>query len=53
MTTLFRYLVDQREWKDPRAFLPRFREAAQHLAETDQDPDVATCTPAASTYEAW
>ncbi|WP_371580567.1 hypothetical protein [Streptomyces sp. NBC_01314] len=53
MSTLFRYLVDQREWKDPRAFLPRFREVAQRLSETDQDPDLATCTPAASTYEAW
>lgn len=53
MSTLFRYLVDQREWKDPRAFLPRFREAAQRLSETDQDPDLATCTPAASTFEAW
>ncbi|WP_232108297.1 MULTISPECIES: hypothetical protein [Streptomyces] len=53
MTTLFRHLVDQQEWKDPRAFLPRFREAAQQLADADKDPDLATCTPAASTFEAW
>lgn len=53
MITLFRYLVDQREWKDPRAFLPRFQEAAERLAESDRDPSVATCAPAASTFEAW
>jgi hypothetical protein len=53
LTTLFRYLVDEREWKDPRAFLPRFQEAAKTLAATDRDPALATCTPAASTFEAW
>ena len=53
MITLFRQLVDQGEMKDPRAFLPRFRESAHEVAELDHDPAVSTCLPAASTFEAW
>jgi hypothetical protein len=51
--TLFRYLVDQRELKDPKAFIPRFREAAQQVAHADRDPDIGRYEPAASTVEAW
>ncbi|WP_079196666.1 hypothetical protein [Streptomyces sp. CB02130] len=53
MTTLFRRLVDEQELRDPRAFLPRFREHARLLAERDGDVRLATLEPAASTFEAW
>lgn len=53
MTTLFRRLVDEQELRDPRAFLPRFREHARLLAERDRDVRLATLEPAASTFEAW
>ncbi|MFD5695312.1 hypothetical protein [Streptomyces rubiginosohelvolus] len=53
MTTLFRRLVDEQELRDPRAFLPRFREQARLLAERDGDVRLATLEPAASTFEAW
>ncbi|MFJ5740123.1 hypothetical protein [Streptomyces microflavus] len=52
-TTLFRRLIDERELKDPRAFLPRFAEQAQQLADRDGDVRLATLEPAASTFEAW
>ncbi|MFI5634719.1 hypothetical protein ACIA8E_36295 [Streptomyces sp. NPDC051664] len=52
-TTLFRRLVDERELRDPRAFLPRFVEQAKRLAEADSDPRLATLEPAPSTIEAW
>ncbi|MFF8798156.1 hypothetical protein [Streptomyces globisporus] len=53
MTTLFRRLIDEQELRDPRAFLPRFREQARLLAERDGDVRLATLEPAASTFEAW
>lgn len=53
MITLFRQLVDHGGMKDPRAFLPRFRESARAVAELDHDPAIANCHPAASTIEAW
>lgn len=53
MTTLFRRLIDELELRDPRAFLPRFREQARLLAERDGDVRLATLEPAVSTFEAW
>ncbi|MFC9033664.1 hypothetical protein [Streptomyces arboris] len=53
MTTLFRRLIDERELRDPRAFLPRFAEQARLLAGRDGDVRLATLEPAASTFEAW
>lgn len=53
MTTLFRRLIDEQELRDPRAFLPRFREQARLLAERDGDVRLATLEPAVSTFEAW
>ncbi|WP_239481909.1 hypothetical protein [Streptomyces sp. CS014] len=53
MTTLFRRLIDERELRDPRAFLPRFAEQARLLADRDGDVRLATLEPAASTFEAW
>ncbi|MEU5331427.1 hypothetical protein [Streptomyces parvus] len=53
MTTLFRRLIDEQELRDPRAFLPRFREQARLLAERDRDVRLATLEPAVSTFEAW
>ncbi|MFE6727876.1 hypothetical protein ACFVDN_08300 [Streptomyces californicus] len=53
MTTLFRQLVDERELRDPRAFLPRFAEQARQLAQRDGDVRLAGLEPAASTFEAW
>ncbi|MFI0020092.1 hypothetical protein [Streptomyces griseus] len=53
MTTLFRQLIDERELRDPRAFLPRFAEQARLLADRDGDARLATLEPAASTFEAW
>lgn len=52
-STFYRYLIDQRELKDPKAFIPRFREAARQVGDADQDPDIARYEPAPSTVEAW
>ncbi|MFB7272992.1 hypothetical protein [Streptomyces sp. NPDC056244] len=51
--TLFRLLVDEKEWKDPGAFVHQFSKAAEKLAEAENAPALRTCTPAASTFEAW
>lgn len=51
--TLFRNLVDEREWRDPQAFVHHFQQAANMLAEAQNAPGLRTCTPAASTFEAW
>ncbi|MFD7895498.1 hypothetical protein [Streptomyces sp. NPDC059743] len=51
--TLFRLLVDEKEWKDPGAFIHQFSKAAEKLAEAENAPALRTCTPAASTFEAW
>ncbi|WP_432160816.1 hypothetical protein [Streptomyces sp. NRRL F-5630] len=53
MHTLFRQLCDAQELKHPKAFQARFRAAAEELAAADNDPDLLTCCPAETTYEAW
>ncbi|MFJ4914650.1 hypothetical protein [Streptomyces sp. NPDC088726] len=53
MRTLLRYLLDQRELRDHAAFLPYFRQAAVELAKFEQNPAIATLTPARATFEGW
>ncbi|MFI5756244.1 hypothetical protein [Streptomyces sp. NPDC051569] len=53
MRTLFRHLLDEREWQGYRAFLPRFKQAAAELARLEEDPSLATLEPAPKTFQAW
>ncbi|MFE2844340.1 hypothetical protein ACFXKS_12380 [Streptomyces scopuliridis] len=53
MRTLFRHLLDEREWQDYRAFLPRFKQAAKELSQLEGDPSLATLEPALKTFQAW
>ncbi|GLF95212.1 hypothetical protein [Streptomyces yaizuensis] len=53
MTTLFRYLLDQRGLGDHRAFLPGFRKAADELADIGNEPALRNLDPALTTFEGW
>ncbi|MEV4441084.1 hypothetical protein AB0K09_19100, partial [Streptomyces sp. NPDC049577] len=53
MGTLFRRLLEEGGLQDYRAFLPRFKKAAQELAELEQDPGLRSLEPALKTFEAW
>ncbi|WP_329127352.1 hypothetical protein [Streptomyces sp. NBC_01465] len=46
MRTLFRYLLEEREWRSHEAFLPQFRQAANRI-------NLPGIEPAQTTFEAW
>jgi hypothetical protein len=53
MRTLFRYLLDQREWQDYDAFLPRFKQTAREMSQVEEKPSLANLEPALKTFQAW
>ncbi|MFJ6661354.1 hypothetical protein ACIQNG_34165 [Streptomyces sp. NPDC091377] len=53
MSTFFRYLLDQGELGDHRAFLAAFRKAARELADLEDDPPLRNLEPALTTFEGW
>ncbi|MEV7284933.1 hypothetical protein AB0O01_10300 [Streptomyces sp. NPDC093252] len=53
MKKLFRHLLDERELRDHRAFLPAFRRAAHELAQIEDEPSLRRLDPALTTFEGW
>ncbi|GAA0439144.1 hypothetical protein [Streptomyces luteireticuli] len=53
MITFFRYLLDERQLHDYRAFLPVFQQAARELARIEENPGLARLEPALKTFEGW
>lgn len=53
MRTLFRALIDQREWQAYDAFLPHFERAAGELAKIEGNPGLANLSVSDSTYQRW